>query len=366
MPRWIETIALATLAVAIAEFPSKLVWPYGGETIALLMALSVLAYGVRPVFDSSRAAAFLFVAVVLVVYLLNQSRFLGGPMAGVALNRLVIFVALLPFLLARIPDDALRRIEVAVVAGCTWATLVGWYRFATGSGGIASEHVLGYWGIRYEVATRNGDVLYPLAALLFVNRVGSPGLRLVALTTSLPAIILSYSRSAWIAVATLFIGRLKAAHLGLGAAIAVLLTIVLGRGRSLSERFFSIFEQDSRASNTERIAIAEQAIRSLSPFGTGPGVFRAGNVSLARHAENLFLTVGVEMGVFALAALLLLWATILIRTTEKRAVVALTIFVIFNTELDNVFLWLLVGLLIHHSAARRTEVASSQLVPRAA
>jgi hypothetical protein len=294
----------------------------------------------------------------------------------------------------------------ALLGGCVLALSIGYFRFFTLSGGVPSEHALGYWGIRYLPSTRNSDVLYAIvssllaAGLYTVTRARSIRVILIfVVIASCAAVILSLSRGAWFALISGYIAfvwfarRQGKAVCRRAQAIGVL--VVLGVGvagwfnlsgsgtayDTVVARMQSIVDGgDPSVSNLDRLDLAQDAVVGILRYPAGVGV---GNISHALgrtmdpvgNAENAWLTIGLEGGWLAIVAfsLLLLSLVLLIYPIRKarlakregtfRAIGTALIFAIcsylmFNYELDSLFLWSLLAVV--SGIKRRGGVAISR------
>lgn len=294
--------------------------------------------------------------------------------------------AIYPFLFMALcfrRPTTLRPFFYGLSTGLALLVLFGWYRYFAVDGGVLSEHALGYWGIKYTEATRNSDALVPA----IVTATAIAGLRQpralwvrvslwTALSIALPAVVLSCSRSAWIAVtAYLFITsgfrwRLLAqlAVLCIIAAAALMLFRHVAAGSiadvALFERAMSIVNPLIDSSNISRTKLLMYALELglCNPVaGVGPGqfganVFRFGYPELdgAMHPENLFMHLFSEYGMAAsLSLLVLLW--IACRTglrsmtsgqfTAGAAMGSLMLWLQMNSELSSLFIWVMLGVI---------------------
>jgi hypothetical protein len=278
---------------------------------------------------------------------------------------------------------AVRPFFYGLSIGLAALTLFGWYRFITVDGGVISEHALGYWGIKYTEATRNSDALTPaivtaiaIAGLQQKQAVTTRLLLGAALAIGLPAVILSSSRSAWIAVAAFvfFYGGMKRRMLLHIAAIAVVggvalmllenLAVSADGNAALFERAISIVNPNIDSSNLSRSRLLMYAMELglYNPIvGVGPGHFsayvcRLGYPELigAMHPENLFMHLFSEYGIASSVTLLVvlglacrdgLRATTSELFTAGSAMGALMLWLQMNSELPSLFIWVLLGVI---------------------
>jgi hypothetical protein len=275
----------------------------------------------------------------------------------------------------------------ALLAGTVLALSIGYGRFITFSGGVPAEHALGYWGIKYLPSTRNSDVLYPVVSGLVATGLYTiTRIRLIKVVlmfiiiASFAAVILSLSRSAWIALSSGYIGLLwftrhqdiTVRRRGKAIGVIVLAGIVVAtwlhsngsytQYEVIVDRMQSIVDDnDPSASNRNRMDLARDAVAGILRYPAGVGV---GNSSFAlgrpihsdAHAENAWLGIGLEGGWLAIIAfsLVLLWLVLPINPIPAgpptgydgvfsaigmALVVAICGYLMFNYELNSLFLW---------------------------
>lgn len=304
-----------------------------------------------------------------------------------ALAETFVFV-MVPLLLAM----ALRRpADITLSFGAFYASLL----FLTGFGLFRYITERREWvEFHYEEATRNGDAVYLTAAFcasfaLLVHSVRSH--RHVA-TTSIAlavtvvcgfAVIMSLSRSAWIAAA---VGAAVAYRRWRGKRspgartatarplLLILVVVALGVVFWTSDNSSEVLQPvTTRArslvdnaipgnSNLERIDLLHSTLAALPRWGwtgAGPGNFRfaidAPTVRL-QHAHNAFLNLWVELGIVGLIGFaLLLWefrqsvvlgASRVPAVTRSVAAIGAAWFVhaLFETPTSSLFFWALLGL----------------------
>lgn len=256
----------------------------------------------------------------------------------------------------------IEPVMVGFLVGASAVVAVGFYRFITASGGEPSEHLLGYWGIKYLPATRNGDALYPLIGLALALSYR----RLVTLPLAVmfgTAIILSGSRGAWLVMAVLLLvsaRSMRTALLAGTAAIAMPLLVVSvwpDLRDALLDRAATIASADDTASNQERLELLQAASAAFPENTLGAGVgnfgqavgYRALSSDVLNHAENTLATVAIEQGLLGLLVYLVLYVGLTrnvfapTRSFALLAAVALAHSVL-NYELNSWFYWAVVGL----------------------
>lgn len=294
-----------------------------------------------------------------------------------------------------------HRVPLAggIFAGVLFAVAVGFLRFVTLSGGEPAEHALGYWGIKYLPATRNGDVFYPLVGIAiglhFLHASATPFRRAATALLLLPlvaAVILSSSRSAWLGLAMLLAldllrtpgrsvwrvaitaGAVIAAFAFLFRQVPELATLLTGRADTL----FSL-DVSTSGSNVERLELLTAATHASLGTLLGAGVGSFGEIvgytnvtgHALNHAENLLLTVSVEQGLLGFVIYAAL-SIALVRSALKGGLggnVALVVFShsLLNYELNSLFYWVMLAyaltrLSVHGAPAgtqRRRPPASS-------
>ncbi len=156
------------------------------------------------------------------------------------------------------------------------------------------------------------------------------GFYIIALILNTGALVLTWTRGAWLAVllggiAFLIIKSIKAPKLLLIPLLSlpVLITLIPA---DITERFMSIFNT-ADSSIASRLSIWRSAIAMLSEHlfigvGVGEGAFSeefakyAEDSVTAPHSHNLFLEIGCEIGIFALALFLIL---LLIRVRHRAS-----------------------------------------------
>jgi hypothetical protein len=291
------------------------------------------------------------------------------------------------------------------VVGLFVATAFGFFHFITGIAGIESERALGYWGIRYMPATRNSDVLYPLLGMIcgiWWLMVGV-GLRQKLLGLLLGgactiAVVLSYSRGAWLAafvgiavlllvarvsavgITAILLGFMVIAGVGFGVATELSNLLNMDLADGLSARVTSIWNPsaDSTSSNDIRadILMASIAASFQYPLGVGAGNYRYFiNDPELGNAENALFTVLGEAGWFGAIALAWIIYRLLFASfsaiawhaeagasrVESRLIpasglaVTSLVYFQFNHELNGIAAWLIIGATLWLSDTRSME-----------
>lgn len=275
-------------------------------------------------------------------------------------------VVLVPYMRRMEPELVFKLLIIA----CVIPVAVGWFRYFSFTGGIASEHAIGYWGIRYLPATRNSDVLYPLAlSALSLNGFVKSRTYVKVLFAALfvlgaSSVMLSLSRGAWFALAGVFavvIGAFGRKYVLI--ALFTLPIFCLAAWSITPEIFVDLIVEraltlgtmgDSRVSNVDRLIVAKDSLVALVqyPFGVGFGnmgwaVFRDG--APLWNSENAWLTIGVEGGWVALLLFLYLTFAQIVRAAKAPTsvggllTVSIFVYLIFNYELNSAFMWALLS-----------------------
>lgn len=268
-------------------------------------------------------------------------------------------------------------------------TVFGWVRFISGEGGAPGEHALGYWGIKYTEATRNNDALAPilvsalaLAAFQRLHEGSARAWRLLvwfALLIGIPALALTFARSAWIAVVCFVVlqsGSNWRVFVRLALSLAVAGTVLMAVAAmiipdffeqavdlaALLERLQSIYDPSISSSNADRSRLLTYGVLlglNHPLFGVGAGQFECcfaefgfSDLLGALHPENLILHLFSEFGIVPAFSALAVIAIAIARGLRSRApnrhsagalLTALMLFLQMNSELPSLFVWVLLG-----------------------
>ena len=269
--------------------------------------------------------------------------------------------------------------------------MYGIYGFFNWDVGEYIQHTFGYFGITYTTATRNGDMMflfipfwYSLLSLLFKSEYLFIRLfyAVILFLISL-GIIFSFARGAWIALFLTFIilvlvsvfkkinpAKLFFRKLSIFFILSVFfgITVLPQEIRYfVSSRFASIFNADASdeiSSNSARKDLFQKSYNIIlnNPL-LGIGV---GNTSkhltyedgeTANHAENMFLTILIELGIFGLIVFLLLLYFYVYKYNQLKslhfdfyvyysiAIFSTFIFYgIFNLMIDSLWFWVNFGI----------------------
>lgn len=367
--------------------------PYSALLLIIMLITQFLAiFSLRRV---SRPAIILASLFGLLIFSTLAGRVIYGfePEPD-RLKGLLYFLA--PFaIVPMLKDRNPHFVFASLVIACTIPVYVGWTRYFGGDGGSPLEHAIGYWGIRYLPATRNSDVLYPLAlstlSLFGLNRYKGFAKLLCASLFILgaSAVALSLARGGWLALAWAGLIMSRGGK-RIVISLSVLSLIYIGFSLYAGDLIvnllvdrFSTFGglDDSSVSNLDRLILISDSVKSifLYPFGVGFGnmgwvVSRFG-VPLW-NSENGWLTVAVEGGWASLIVLMSLTGSLIRKAI--RAPYSLgglltsstLVYLIFNYELNSAFMWALLSVCWHyaspdnpatpHTIANAAKISSKQ------
>lgn len=369
--------------------------PYLGVVIALLaFRFIVQEYSIRDIDITIFLAGILFLSsyCMSVVY----STYNGIPTINVVYP--IIFFGIL---IAK-PAISLLPERVFVVSAFV-VVLIGWIRYLTGNGGLPSEHALGYWGIKYDIATRNSDVLLPLIVAcatigaiarnarsnVLPSKVRSaievPRVRFVihlgAMLIALSAILLSQSRGTWLSailMILLMFGkdlRSLSRFVQLGIALVIGSTVALAmfpevfekliNVGNLLDRFSTIYTGGGGSSNSARWHLIQYSFELSARypiFGVGLDGFNCcalkyGYVDIltTRHPENFYLHMMTGFGVVSAASItFLLFKSALLGFKSRvgythllgGVLYSVLLYLQFNSEVPSLALWIVLGAIV--------------------
>lgn len=265
--------------------------------------------------------------------------------------------------------------------------IYGLYGYITGNIGIPSEHALNYFGVTYLESTRNSDMLYLhstfyilLAYVLFNKDIKFRFTANVLIAFLGTGMLLSFSRGTWISVLLTIIIMLLAYRkriiihnwqLFLLFFMFLLIPLILsflinGIDILLKERLATFLSMSTEGgnSNLARVVLINKSINIAltHPWGVGIGNFRYYITDFAwgsiNHAENAYLQILVEQGIFGLFALISLFAWMIvtvnriIKTSSTWIAVGFSLIIInwiiysiFNVIYDHLWFWFVIGLI---------------------
>ncbi|MCL5884146.1 MAG: O-antigen ligase family protein [Deltaproteobacteria bacterium] len=343
----------------------------------------------------------------IIVYLLSivvSTSIAQSPDAGIT-TKSALF-SMTPLLVACVSDNVkvVRRALLCLAISGFAVFVYGAYGFVTGKIGSPSEHLFGFFGVTYEPATRNGDMLFLQSTfwiLLSIWLFGKPG-RLkpaYAIGSVLLAagMLLSLVRGTWIATgATLIfililgsryrprIRQTFSMFLLFLAATLVGITILLGPEQIelIVHRFatLSTLSLEGGSSNLARIELAKRifGIIAVNPLGVGVGNVRYFLVDFftgpLNHAENVYLNLCVEQGIIGVAIFILLLVWVIarlmrfLRVKDRLAedvwvgwallgiMISWLVYGFFNSMVDSMWYWFVLGLAVSLSNLTEREM----------
>lgn len=357
------------------------------------IAGACLAWLLTSRFDVRSSGAYFHLALLTFLSAYAVSVTASAVLYGISLNAAYPFLMIA--LALRVPDN-IKPFVTGLFFSLLAVTGLGWYRFITGEGGMLDEHALGYWGIKYTEATRNNDALVPIlvsamamAAMQRIPAHGSRAMRAllwIALLVGLPALILTFARSAWITVLAFLVlqsgsnwrvlVRFALALTVRGGALLVLVALVMPELFeqvvdivALLERLQSIYDPDIASSNRDRTGLLTYGVLLGVEhvwLGVGAGQFSCCFASLgfndllgALHPENLILHLFSEFGALpALSAVAVIGIAAVRGFRSHQAdgylaaasLTALMVFLQMNSELPSLFVWMLLGVCVGTAA----------------
>jgi len=383
------TYAIPALRIGSGEFA----FPYAAYLIFVLLGVLVarLVKDQGSIYLSNALLMFTFVYLLSLVVSTSISQF---PDLGMTVKS--FFFTMTPFLVACVSDKVkfVRRAIICLGISGFVVFLFGAYGFVTGEIGSQSEHLLGYFGVTYEPATRNSDMLFLqstfwilLSILLFGTRSRMRIVYAVGVALLAAGMFLSLVRGTWITTSlTLLIIMVIGSRyrpqiryvfpLFLVVVVVCLtgITFLLGQEQVhlIVNRFstLSTLSIDGGNSNLARIDLAGRILRIIPehPFGVGVANVRFYLADfpfgVVNHAENVYLQLCVEQGIFGVAIFLLLLGWILsrlswfVRDTNHRpeevwvgwALLGIVInwlfYGLFNLMIDSMWYWLVMSLAV--------------------
>jgi len=341
---------------------------------------------------------FLLYSVFLLCLGVSLSALFSVVFVGERIIRLAVFLSLPLLFSCTIRDRrALDLCLAGLVVIGVFLALYGFYGFFTGKIGDAAKSALWgtyyqYFGIHYLNSTRNGDIHYVAIPLFLVLAVGSSRERsgmvgfLLALVASLflAGILLSFSRSAWVATLGAFLASHLLCHRPRGGSrrarslfrpwMLLLLGVLpvigsavltfnvtnyfIGKVASVASSKLARNYLQERVSNGERLEILGATVDIIvsNPLGVGPDnlryVYPMHGIRV-NHPENSYLHILAENGALAFVGFLILvfypirvFHRVARRNARSWRAVALyavsvylAISYLFNTEVFSLYCW---------------------------
>lgn len=344
------------------------------------------------------------ILIVLTVSLLIASGLAGIPDSSRLLKQIINFATPLIIVLLLRRDEQIGRVWLAYVAAAVVLCVYGYYGFFTGRIGTEGTSfwwihgIARYWGIHYTTSTRNSDTYFIAAAFWMLRaRLGSGfkswRLKLGAelcLAGLLGALLLSFSRSAWLSLAVtalvdVFVGsRLRRSRLRrdkqrvrrhlLSTILIALAVISVLRAMNLDTyaigKVVSIFSpaaassfMQEKVSNSDRVKIIlttfEIFLRrplGVGAGGAGPWYHEYGLGAL--EPENDYLLGLLEAGIGGFLAVVALWVIPFLRLwhrlmdnnlpwSARGALLLTTYFCVqnmFNPSSYSMLIWFILGM----------------------
>lgn len=288
---------------------------------------------------------FLISAGALLGYLLHRPAASLDPTW-----RYVLLPWLIPLLARGLSPAGTLYAWRGLMAGFLVLMGYGVYGLLTGDVGDLLEHALGYFGIQYNVSTRNADAMYLLTLFFHLLR---PTLAVTGWQAALwiglsgvtgAAVVLTQSRGAWLA---LLAGAILSAALlrrlllwdaesrrrliGVVLVAAFAASVLSYGGETwawLQRRSLGVLAGDPGGSLSDRRILAAAGLRLVAAHpltGIGPGTFRrriehAGivlNQGAANHVEVAYLQMWLDAGILGWMGFLLLWLWLLLRRPRE-------------------------------------------------
>jgi O-antigen ligase len=286
-------------------------------------------------------------------------------------------------------DFSIFKYLIILYLSSIFIFLYGVYGFFNWDVGEFIQHTFGYFGITYTDATRNGDMLflfipfwYSFFTIVF-NKLNHfwKSINLVILILISTGIIFSFARGAWISLFLTFIiiilisfktnvyiikRMLKKILLFiLVSFFAAFLLIPLEVRDYVSNRFISIFNPEKAEGISSNAARKDIFTKSYKIFINDP-FFGVGqdnvsrfltydNGATANHAENMFLTILLENGIFGLFIFMLFsffFMRNILKIKKKNFYYFYSISVfftflfygLFNLMIDSLWFWVNLGI----------------------
>lgn len=233
-------------------------------------------------------------------------------------DRRAVRTAVLAFVATAVP--------LALLAFAQWLApdvVIGSMHRSGGASGVLTRPAVFYLDPNFLAAHL---VLAALAALWLVGSARRWWLPVAAAVTSLGAVAITLSRSAWVSAAAglavlVAVGsrRVRLATVGVVVAVALGGMALIGPA-AIGDRALSVFEAQSDQSNLTRMQMARSTLAMIADrpvFGTGlkafdvafPDYWRPGGNPVVTHPHQVPLAVVAETGVAGALALVLLLIT---------------------------------------------------------
>jgi len=393
------TYAVPSLRISLADSNGGIPYP-----VPLFASLSVMVFLRVCLWGYRFRSALTVIGVSLYLVSIALSGLVAGHPDWTLSFKYAIFI-LGSFVISEAaskPDAALHSIRALCVTSIA-VFFYGCYGYITEKVGDPMEHSFNYFGVTYIEATRNGDQLYllvPFAILLgrLTARPRNIGkyeqLFSWALILLIGAgVLLSFSRSAWLSMtasaamlclvsrrqmSTSTISKIIAGFLILGGLAFWVMSGKSDLSEQMANRVTTLYRMadvQGGNSNSARLVLGRQVISTVlkNPFGVGVGnaqySLRFPDGSAAKHAENAYLQILLEQGFLGLIGYLILIGSPMIYLFKRaqlrysgfvdRAMLAVlvsfVVFGLFNNLNDNMWYWMIFGLVLAQGKMRRNR-----------
>lgn len=386
-------LILAYLSLFTYSIPSWRIPISGGAFpfTAVLSVLMVVSLGFRML--TKRKAPSIPFALIMLFFVYNISilisLFYAVKVDWILVAKQVLFSAS-PMIIMAAKDGHKNNqhlVRILMINGVA-IFLIGAYGYFSGEIGEVSEHLQGYFGVTYLESTRNSDMMFfhvpfllILSYLFYWKTKGVKILYLAVTVAIMMGMVLSYSRGTWISIAlgTLSLvlvnwghikSKLKILLFSIFGMLALVVFFFLNPDtyQYVADRFALLFtlSMDRGNSNQARIYLIQKSLElfAMRPLGVGIGNFRYYFsdffVGPVNHAENMYLQVLVEQGIFGFLSIVgflgwLLKKLVYLRKKtlppsvlwQVNGAIAILItwiaYGMFNHFLDNMWFWMVIS-----------------------
>lgn len=375
-------VALCIIAATFVLQPLNL-RPYGLPVSLVLIAIFAAVAALKEGRLSFSRDVLFFAPIFIILFVVDF--LVAGQTRSLVFLILIIFVR---FCGASFSGKQLSDTLFIVGLVCFFVSLVGVYRYHFGydiqdsenPSGISQEFAgYSYMGISYLPSTRNSDAIYfAVGFIIFLHRgVCGASFRALNITAAIflfYAVLMSLSRGVWLAVlcaSIALLGWRRVVLILLPVSVLALILVFLSNpfvfGLALVA-VLSLFDAGGanelvsgfyKYSNEDRFFIYSAAVSDFiaNPFGYGVNF----SPSYARHtgaksvhSENIYLDFLLILGVFSAPIFISIIrgfrGLFLIGCKQLRGLAVslatfLLVFHVFNSGIDFVFVWFLVGLI---------------------
>lgn len=329
------------------------------------------------IIDNVSLYGFYFVVFSIPAYLLSIYSF--SSIESTTFFYFVMFFCTYTFMDKRLKESWFFMLLKCILISTVLITLLGWlirlgflrYDFFVDYA-LESEHMLGYWGIRYAQSTRNADYLYPLVGLAislffytrfkFFNYILLFAFFNVTLLASLSrgAMIISFFSFLLMFLSLDKRGKrffLIFIFVCLLSNYKIISTLYNEIFSSILNSIFSLTSTESKYSNSERLIMTMQALQAATINPIGYGIDNYSSIykifgfegQIKNTAENAFLTILVERGWLSFLSIIFILISAFLssfRHFKSERITTLNLFVCpflliymsFNYEFNSIFL----------------------------